>query len=196
MKCQHDGTNWPLTVILTEVTSYFNFQRELGKFGLVSRHLDVLIQWVLVMFLSELIYWSQCLSDSSSGIVTITATFRRDCLEIWFERWDLWNSHDGVHVTLDAHHGEVGVVSGKAQAKLGLQLRSHTLQHAVEYVVVPLIWSLEDDSKETEKEKQVNRDMMSSLTAASCPGYHSEITCVCCKCSLWGNKKALFLSAV
>lgn len=42
------------------------------------------------------------------------------------------------------HHGEVGVVFGEAQAQFGLHLGGHSLQHAVKYVVVPLIRSLEE----------------------------------------------------
>lgn len=45
---------------------------------------------------------------------------------------------------LQTHHGEVGVVFGEAQAQFGLHLWGHSLQHAVKYVVVPLIWSLQD----------------------------------------------------
>lgn len=40
-------------------------------------------------------------------------------------------------------HGEVGVVGGEAQAQLGLHVGGHSLQHAVKYMIVPLILSLE-----------------------------------------------------
>lgn len=40
-------------------------------------------------------------------------------------------------------HGEVGVVGGEAQAQLGLHLGGHSLQHAVKYMIVPLILCLE-----------------------------------------------------
>ena len=42
------------------------------------------------------------------------------------------------------HHGEVGVICGEAQTQFGFHLRRHPLQHTVEDVVVPLVWSLEE----------------------------------------------------
>lgn len=52
--------------------------------------------------------------------------------------------HERSLSELQTHHGEVGVVFGEAQAQLGLHLWGHSLQHTVKYMVVPLIWSLEE----------------------------------------------------
>lgn len=43
-------------------------------------------------------------------------------------------------------HGEVAIVRGQTQAQFGLHLWEHALQHAVENVVVSLIWCLQTPS--------------------------------------------------
>lgn len=40
------------------------------------------------------------------------------------------------------HHGEVGVIFGETQAQFRLHLWRHSPQHAVKYVIVPLVKSL------------------------------------------------------
>lgn len=52
--------------------------------------------------------------------------------------------HERSLSELQTHHGEVGVVSGEAQAQLGLHLWGHSPQYTVKYMVVPLIWSLDE----------------------------------------------------
>lgn len=52
------------------------------------------------------------------------------------------------------HHGQVGVVRGEAQAQLGLHLRGHPLQHAVEHVVVPLIRGLQERRRAESQKKE------------------------------------------
>lgn len=45
---------------------------------------------------------------------------------------------------LGTHHGEVGVIFSETQTQFHLHLWRHSPQHAVKYVVVPLIMSLKE----------------------------------------------------
>lgn len=78
----------------------------------------------------------------------------------------LWNSSWVNTLSYVTHYSQVGVVGGFAQTKLLLLVRSHSLQHAVEDVIVSLIMSLQ-----SERKKRVERSklLIKNVQRFNCP---------------------------